>query len=107
LLYPQKSPIIAVNREILQNLTNYDWGSFPLTATEGYRHHRPTVRLERQEDGIVPAIHNYGHGGAGVTLSWSCAIRAASLAPANDLSAQQLELLPSANAAQLRSTTNS
>jgi D-amino-acid oxidase len=29
----------------------------------------PAVRLER--DGRV--VHNYGHGGAGVTLSWGCA----------------------------------
>jgi D-amino-acid oxidase len=35
----------------------------------GLRPTRPTVRLER--DGRV--IHNYGHGGAGVTLSWGCA----------------------------------
>jgi D-amino-acid oxidase len=35
----------------------------------GLRPTRPTIRLER--DGRV--IHNYGHGGAGVTLSWGCA----------------------------------
>lgn len=35
----------------------------------GLRPARPTVRLER--DGHV--IHCYGHGGAGVTLSWGCA----------------------------------
>jgi D-amino-acid oxidase len=35
----------------------------------GLRPTRSTVRLER--DGHV--IHNYGHGGAGVTLSWGCA----------------------------------
>ncbi len=35
----------------------------------GFRPTRPVVRLER--DGNV--IHNYGHGGAGVTLSWGCA----------------------------------
>jgi D-amino-acid oxidase len=35
----------------------------------GLRPTRSTVRLERE--GRV--IHNYGHGGAGVTLSWGCA----------------------------------
>jgi D-amino-acid oxidase len=32
------------------------------------------VRLEREEyrDG-TPLVHCYGHGGAGVTLSWGCA----------------------------------
>ena len=35
----------------------------------GLRPVRPSVRLEA-EDGV---IHCYGHGGAGVTLSWGCA----------------------------------
>jgi D-amino-acid oxidase len=42
----------------------------------GLRPSRPTVRLER--DGRV--IHCYGHGGAGVTLSWGCADEVAALA---------------------------
>ena len=44
----------------------------------GLRPTRATVRLER--DGRV--IHNYGHGGAGVTLSWGCADEVARLAGA-------------------------
>jgi D-amino-acid oxidase len=35
----------------------------------GLRPVRPTVRVERE--GRV--VHNYGHGGAGYTLSWGCA----------------------------------
>jgi D-amino-acid oxidase len=42
----------------------------------GLRPVRPTVRLERQGD----VIHCYGHGGAGVTLSWGCADEVAALA---------------------------
>ncbi|MFF4610020.1 FAD-dependent oxidoreductase [Streptomyces albidoflavus] len=40
----------------------------------GARPTRATVRVEadRQEDGRL-VVHNYGHGGAGVTLSWGCA----------------------------------
>lgn len=40
----------------------------------GLRPGRPTVRLEleRRETG-QRVVHNYGHGGAGVTLSWGCA----------------------------------
>ena len=38
----------------------------------GLRPGRPEIRLER-EDGQIPRIHNYGHGGSGVTLSWGCA----------------------------------
>ena len=41
----------------------------------GLRPARPTVRLER--DGRV--VHCYGHGGAGVTLSWGCAEEVAAL----------------------------
>ncbi|WP_030209546.1 FAD-dependent oxidoreductase [Streptomyces bikiniensis] len=40
----------------------------------GARPTRDTVRVEaeRAEDGTL-ILHNYGHGGAGVTLSWGCA----------------------------------
>jgi D-amino-acid oxidase len=46
----------------------------------GLRPVRPSVRLEVEQmtDG-VSVVHNYGHGGAGVTLSWGCAEDAASL----------------------------
>jgi D-amino-acid oxidase len=38
----------------------------------GLRPGRPEIRLEL-EDNDVPRIHNYGHGGSGITLSWGCA----------------------------------
>jgi D-amino-acid oxidase len=41
----------------------------------GLRPGRPEVRLEEgpAEAAGVRVVHNYGHGGAGVTLSWGCA----------------------------------
>ncbi len=39
----------------------------------GLRPGRPSVRLEVEQVGAHRVIHDYGHGGAGVTLSWGCA----------------------------------
>ncbi len=44
----------------------------------GLRPARPSVRLERDVE-RSDLIHCYGHGGAGVTLSWGCADEVASL----------------------------
>jgi D-amino-acid oxidase len=45
----------------------------------GLRPGRPSVRLEREEiDGAV-VVHDYGHGGTGVLLSWGCARDAVAL----------------------------
>jgi D-amino-acid oxidase len=46
----------------------YDPGSV-LRARTGLRPVRAEVRLERD----ARIVHNYGHGGAGYTLSWGCA----------------------------------
>jgi D-amino-acid oxidase len=45
----------------------------------GLRPWRPEVRLEAEALGGARIIHNYGHGGAGVTLSWGCAADVAAL----------------------------
>lgn len=39
----------------------------------GLRPTRPLVRLEEMTVDKTHLIHNYGHGGAGITLSWGCA----------------------------------
>ncbi|WP_233261383.1 FAD-dependent oxidoreductase [Vitiosangium sp. GDMCC 1.1324] len=46
----------------------------------GLRPGRPSVRLELEQVGGRYVLHNYGHGGAGVTLSWGCADEVVSLA---------------------------
>ena len=37
----------------------------------GIRPGRPEIRLEKEAE--LPLFHNYGHGGAGFTVSWGCA----------------------------------
>ncbi len=45
----------------------------------GLRPGRPSVRLEVEQVGNARCVHNYGHGGSGVTLSWGCAREAVAL----------------------------
>jgi D-amino-acid oxidase len=45
----------------------------------GLRPARPSVRLEAERRENATVIHNYGHGGAGFTLSWGCAAEVAEL----------------------------
>jgi D-amino-acid oxidase len=46
----------------------------------GLRPDRPAVRVEAEPLGSGICVHNYGHGGNGVSLSWGCAREAAELA---------------------------
>jgi D-amino-acid oxidase len=48
-------------------------GAPVLSRAVGLRPGRPTVRLERLDVDGRPVVACYGHGGAGVTLSWGCA----------------------------------
>ncbi|TRY83523.1 hypothetical protein DNTS_016242 [Danionella cerebrum] len=49
----------------------------------GLRPARETLRLERDElkiqGRVVPLVHNYGHGGCGVSVSWGTALNASGL----------------------------
>lgn len=48
----------------------------------GLRPTRPAVRLEAERlPGGGLCVHNYGHGGAGITVAWGCAEEAAALLP--------------------------
>jgi D-amino-acid oxidase len=50
-------------------------GATVTTHRVGLRPVRPSVRLQAENlDGGRRLLHNYGHGGAGVTLSWGCAL---------------------------------
>jgi D-amino-acid oxidase len=52
-----------------------------IRATVGLRPHRPTgfvLRAEKMDDALL--VHNYGHGGAGMSLSWGTGQMASELA---------------------------
>ncbi|WP_327002059.1 FAD-binding oxidoreductase [Dactylosporangium sp. NBC_01737] len=48
-------------------------GAEVLGHRAGIRPKRTTVRLEHERLGEHHIVHNYGHGGSGVSLSWGCA----------------------------------
>lgn len=48
-------------------------GAPVLAVRVGLRPARPSVRVEAEQRASGTVIHCYGHGGAGVTLSWGCA----------------------------------
>ncbi|MFJ7152570.1 FAD-dependent oxidoreductase [Streptomyces sp. NPDC100445] len=56
-------------------------GARVLAHRVGLRPARDAVRLERRPlPGGRTVVHNYGHGGAGITVAWGCAHEAATLA---------------------------
>lgn len=69
-------PAPALREAILARCRAAGYEPGPVLAERtGLRPVRPSVRLERE--GRV--VHNYGHGGAGYTLSWGCAEAVAAL----------------------------
>jgi D-amino-acid oxidase len=53
-----------------------------IEVVTGLRPVRHAVRVEAETSGTARYVHNYGHGGEGVSLSWGCAREAADLATA-------------------------
>ncbi|QIN82512.1 FAD-dependent oxidoreductase [Rubrobacter tropicus] len=79
----ETEPDASVAAEILRRCAALEprlAGAEVLGHRVGLRPGRPEVRLEREDGSGVPIIHNYGHGGSGVTLSWGCAEEAVRLA---------------------------
>ena len=76
-------PVPAVAERILRDCAAIEprvHGARVLHHRVGLRPFRPQVRLEAEPSGTGPlVVHNYGHGGAGVTLAWGCAREAAGL----------------------------
>jgi D-amino-acid oxidase len=78
-------PVPPVSDRILRDCAAIEprlRGARVLAHRVGLRPARPSVRLEAEPGGADGPliVHNYGHGGAGVTLSWGCAHEAAGLA---------------------------
>lgn len=73
-------PILEVNRELLLKTTEIDISDYETRAVYGYRFIREAgVRLESTQVSDRLIVHNYAHGGAGVTLSWGCAAKVLAL----------------------------
>ncbi len=69
-------PDLAIAQAIVQRCVAVEpklAGVAVLEHRVGFRPHRPRVRVEYERYRGRHVIHNYGHGGAGVTLSWGCA----------------------------------
>jgi D-amino-acid oxidase len=71
-----RTPDPAATASILERCTRLEPALERVEVLEvlvGLRPSRPSVRLEREDgaDGIV--VHDYGHGGSGMSLSWGCA----------------------------------
>jgi hypothetical protein len=83
------APVLTLNRELIRALTGVDVTGAVERAVYGYRLTRDLegegVRLELTHEHGHPVVHNVGHGGAGVTLSWGCAVHVARILHAEDL----------------------
>lgn len=79
------TPDPAVTERILCDCRRLEPRLAEVTAVEtitGLRPDRPSVRVQVEEIGTARCIHNYGHGGDGVALSWGCAREVVRLAGA-------------------------
>lgn len=76
--------ILELNKDILKSWKNLNVDERLLVGREGFRFYRDPddagVRLQAEASSRgTLLVHNYGHGGSGVTMSWGCALEAARL----------------------------
>jgi len=89
-------PIISLNNDLLKNWVGYDLKSkqSQMQGRVGLRYYRDAqdtgVRLEVENIENVACVHNYGHGGSGITMSWGCAKRCVDLV--NGLNGKKVQL---------------
>ncbi len=73
------SQIVDLNRKLIKQSFDISLNDFDnVTPSVGYRYIRNKnggLRLEEEVIEDKKIYHNYGHGGAGVTLSWGCALQ--------------------------------
>lgn len=70
------NPDPEVTERIIQRCRRVEPRLAAATVVEtitGLRPERRSVKVEAEQLGHARCIHNYGHGGDGVTLSWGCA----------------------------------
>lgn len=97
---PIPEPIISLNNDLLKNWVGLDLKSkqAQMQGRVGLRYYRDAqdtgVRLEVENFNHVACVHNYGHGGSGITMSWGCAKRCVDLV--NGLSDKKISKLLSA-----------
>ncbi|MEO7993525.1 MAG: FAD-dependent oxidoreductase, partial [bacterium] len=73
--------LFALNAHVLHGLYGLDLARAAFAYTVGMRPYRTGgPRVEAEVSGDRHVVHCYGHGGAGVSLSWGCAAAAVELA---------------------------
>ena len=86
------SPCISVSNAALSAASQHQGCLLPSRLQVGLRPGRPSALLELEQVALkqqrpggssgkssLPVVHNYGHGGAGLTLAWGCAADAVQL----------------------------
>jgi D-amino-acid oxidase len=75
-------------RSTVMPTPNFAWDPAARPPVAGLRPYREqTYRLEPEVVGSKFVVHNYGHGGAGITLSWGCAHEVIDIVTARGVSA--------------------